>query len=358
MRGERRLPRCLRVEDWSLEDQEAWARAQQHGDIFGGTGPASSWREPTRRLVEQAVGRFLGWLVDEHTRETAPAPVPDAATPETIRAYAAWLSERVASVTVHAHFRDLVEYCRVAWPERDRSHLHRAERSLSWRAVSSKDKRNRVVPIEDLVRLGQSLMASAKQVSGGDQRLPLTQYRDGLAIAFLALRPLRIRTFGSLQLGTNLIPVNEGWKVVVQPELSKTKRYWEADFPTELIPALSHYLIQVRPELTKLRGRWYSEPGRALWISNDGSALKPKALGEAITRRTAETLGRAISPHLFRDCATTTLADNSPEDVRLATPLLGHTHPKATERHYNQARQIDAGRKHIDALGRIRRNLK
>ncbi len=356
MSGERRLPRQLAVAEWPNDDRVAWAKAQQHGDIFDGTGPASNWRAATRRLVEQAVGRFLGWLVDEHGGNLA--PVPDAATPETLRAYANWLDGRVAPVTVHAHVRDLAEYCRVAWPEIDRTNLQRAERSLSWRAVPTKDKRNSVVPIGDLVRLGETLMTDALPVLGGDPRMPLIQYRDGLAIALLAHRPLRIRAFASLQLGTNLMQVDWGWKIVVTPELSKTKRYWEADVPSGLVPALSHYLDQIRPELMKLRGRWYSDPGPALWISNDGSALRPKALGEAITRRTTEAFGQPVSPHLFRDSAATTLAHISPEDVRLATPLLGHSHPKITERHYNQARQIDAGRKHLDALNMLRRHLR
>lgn len=201
-------------------------------------------------------------------------------------------------------------------------------------------------------------MGNAEPVPGGDPRLPLTQYRDGLAIAFLALRPLRIRAFASLQLGTNLVKIDEGWKVIVPPALSKTKRDWEAGFPHRLAPALDQYLDHIRPEMTKLRGRWYSDPGRALWISNDGSALRPKALGEAITRRTTEAFGRPISPHLFRVCAATTLAHDSPENVRLATPLLGHSHPKMTERHYNQAQQLNAGHKHIDALARLRRNAR
>jgi integrase len=356
MNRERKLPRCFPVEAWSAEDQAAWTRAQQQGDIFDGIGLASGWRAPTRRLVEQAVGRFLGWLVDEKAGKLV--PVPDAATPDTLRAYANWLDGRVSPVTVHAHVRDLVEYCRVAWPDVDRTLLHRAERSLSWRAVPTKDKRPRIVSVEDLVRLGEKLMADAQGVEDGDHRMPLTQYRDGLAIAFLALRPLRIRAFASLQLSENLICIDDAWKIVVSPDLSKTKRHWEADFPTHLVPALEHYLDQVRPQLMKLSGRWYSYPGRALWISNDGSALKPKALGEAITRRTTKAFGWPISPHLFRDCAASTLAHDSPANVRLATPLLGHSNPRMAERHYNQARQIDAGRKHIDALARLRRNVR
>ncbi len=356
MRPERRLPRCLPVSNWSLRDQEAWAAATRNGDIFDGSGLASKWRDPTRRLVEQAVGRFLGWVLDHH--DDMLVALPDCATEETIRSYANWLRDRVAPITAHGHLRDLVEYCRVAWPNQDRRALQRAERSLRWRAVPTKDKRSRLKPIRELSELGQTLMANAYTMAGQDPRLPLTQFRDGLAIAFLALRPLRIRAFGSLEIGEHLVHSGNGWKIIIPPELSKTRRHWEADFPVSLLPALDQYLNQVRPQLLRLRGRWHSDPGRALWISNDGSALKPKALAEAITKRTGKAFGRPISPHFFRDCAATTLAQDSPENVRLATPMLGHTHPKMTEKHYNQACQLQAGRKHIDVMAKMRRSLR
>jgi integrase len=355
MSKERRLPRCLAVSDWPREDQIAWANATKGGDVFE-AGPAKHWRAPTRRLVEQSVGRFFGWVGDQ--MDSVSLALPDRAAPEIIRTYATWLADRVSPVTAHGHIRDLEEYSRVAWPDRDRSALIRVARSLSWRAVPSKDKRSRLQSIPDLGALGKRLMADAHTRQDQDPRLPLTQYRDGLAIAFLALRPLRIRAFGSLQIGVHLVQSGATWQVIIPPDLSKTHRHWEAGFPNDLLPELDHYLRTVRPALMQLRGRWHSDPGRAFWISQDGSALKPKALGEAITKRTGEAFGLPISPHFFRDCAATTLAQESPENVRLATPLLGHTHPKMTEAAYNQASQRLAGDKHLDALAKLRRRLR
>jgi len=356
MNQERRLPRCLPVAQWPEQDRTAWANAISADDIFDGSGLACHWRAPTRRFVEQAVGRYFGWRTDEELQMLR--PLPDDAVPEKVRDYCALLGARVAPFTAHGQIRDLVEFCRVAWPERDRTALQRAEKSLRWRAVPTKDKRSRLKPIPELVALGTSLMAVSRSLAGGDPRMPLTRFRDGFAIAFLACRPLRIRAFGSLQLRDNLVRSGETWKIIVPPELSKIHRHWEADFPTELMPALTEYLTQVRPQLMQLRGRWHSDPGPALWISNDGSALKPKALAEAITKRTGEAFDRPISPHFFRDCLATTLAQDSPENVRLATPMLGHTHPKMTEKHYNQASQLRAGRKHIDAMAKLRRSLR
>lgn len=347
----------LPVSQWSVEDQSAWANATRKGDIFDEAGLACNWRPPSRRSVEQAVGRFLGWLIDEDLQDLR--HLPDCINPETIQSYCSWLDGRSLSpVTVHGQIRDLVEFCRVAWPDRNRSLLYKAERSLHWRAVPTKNKRSRIKPILELINLGQELMAKSRELDAGDPRLALPQYRDGFAIAFLACRPLRIRAFASLQLGKHLITCGDGWKIIIPPELSKTNRPWEADFPTNLIPALIYYLNVIRPQLMRLRGRWYSEPGDALWISNDGSALKPKALGEAITKRTGKAFDQPISPHLFRDSAVTTLAHDSPENVRLATPRLGHANPKITENYYNQACQLQAGRKYIDAMAKLRRSFR
>jgi integrase len=355
MSTERRLPRCLPDSDWPEQDQIAWANATKGGDVFD-AGLARHWRVPTRRLVEQAVGRFFGWVQDQ--MDGVSLALPYCATPEVIRNYATWLVDRVSPVTAHGHIRDLEEYCRVAWPQWDRRALHLVERSLSWRAVPSKDKRSRLQSIPDLMALGKRLMADAQSREDQDPRLPLTQYRDGLAIAFLALRPLRIRAFASLQIGVHFVQAGATWQIIIPPDLSKTHRPWEASFPKDLLPELDHYLRTVRPALMQLRGRWHSDPGRALWISNDGSALKPKALAEAITKRTGEAFGRPISPHFFRDCSATTLAEERPENVRLATPLLGHANPKMTEAHYNQASQLSAGRKHIDVMAKLRRRLR
>ncbi|PSL12637.1 tyrosine-type recombinase/integrase [Shimia abyssi] len=357
MTAERKLPRCVPVIGWPKKDREAWATALlQPKDALDVAGPASHLRAPSVRLIEQAVGRFLGWLEDIEGRKAT--NVPHDVPVDALRRYIDWLNERVAPFTVLGHVRDLHEYLRFAWPDFDRSHVKRAERALAWRAKPTKDKRARLRPSEDLVRLGEDLMAEAASAGSGDRRLPLVQYRDGLAIALLALRPLRIRAFASIQLQDHLLHVGNVWKIAIPPELSKNNRPWEADIPSELAPALRHYLEAVRPQLRSLRGRWHSEPGGALWISIDGSAMKPKALGEAITKRTRQAFGQSISPHYFRDCAATTLAYDSPKNVRLATPLLGHTSPKTTEKHYNQARQIEAGRKLNTTLSELRRRLR
>ena len=61
-------------------------------------------------------------------------------------------------------------------------------------------------------------------------------------------------------------------------------------------------------------------------------------------------LGAPINPHLFRDCAATSLSLVSTAPARSAAPLLGHRFFSTTERHYVRARQLDASRAMTSAL--------
>jgi len=65
-----------------------------------------------------------------------------------------------------------------------------------------------------------------------------------------------------------------------------------------------------------------------------------------IVELTRERLGRAINPHLFRDCAATTIAAEDPLHVHITRNILGHTSLTTSERYYNQARSLNAFRTH------------
>jgi integrase len=58
---------------------------------------------------------------------------------------------------------------------------------------------------------------------------------------------------------------------------------------------------------------------------------------------------------LFRDCAATTIALEDPFHVRIASRLLGHRTSSTTEKHYNQARNVEAARTMQNFLLELRR---
>jgi site-specific recombinase XerD len=84
-------------------------------------------------------------------------------------------------------------------------------------------------------------------------------------------------------------------------------------------------------------------------------------LGHLVEARTRAAFGRAVNPHLFRDCAATSLAIEDPAHVRIAAQVLGHGAFATTERHYNLARGQEAAKswhEMLDGLRGARKNQK
>ena len=75
---------------------------------------------------------------------------------------------------------------------------------------------------------------------------------------------------------------------------------------------------------------------------------------DRIVARTREGLGQPINPHLFRDCAATSVAIDDPAQIGIASRLLGHRNGSTTERYYNQARGLEASRLMQDHLLALR----
>src|SRR5436190_8810369 len=77
-----------------------------------------------------------------------------------------------------------------------------------------------------------------------------------------------------------------------------------------------------------------------------------------IKLRTKAAFGQSINPHLFRDCAATSIAIHDPEHVRIATAILGHTCVSTTNKHYNQAQMLSAAREHNREILRLRKKAR
>jgi hypothetical protein len=65
-----------------------------------------------------------------------------------------------------------------------------------------------------------------------------------------------------------------------------------------------------------------------------------------------------INPHLFRDCAATTIATEDPGHIGIASRLLGHASIRTTDRHYRQANSINASRHYEAARAELRTQLR
>jgi integrase len=194
-------------------------------------------------------------------------------------------------------------------------------------------------------------MQDAHQSEDLSHRARAVAFRDGLVIALLAFRPLRLRNFASLQLGYHLHRTFNGYRIEIPGEETKTGRAIEKVVPEEIEPWLELYLNIYRPLLLK------GNANAHLWISKDGLPYSPRKLGERVAEITERRLGVRIPPHFFRDCAATTVATADPEHVRIIAPLLDHSTPVTAELYYNHARAIEAGRTHQQNLRQLRQRL-
>jgi site-specific recombinase XerD len=128
----------------------------------------------------------------------------------------------------------------------------------------------------------------------------------------------------------------------------------EMPWPEALHQQLETWLTIHRPILVACRGRSHSPAGDAVWISTDGSPMTQMALYDRIMLQTKAAFGLPLNPHLFRDCAATSIAIQDPEHVRIAASLLGHASLATTERYYNQAQSLEAARHWQDTLAELR----
>ncbi len=350
--------RCLPLGEWPLRDQVAWQAALQPAEYLAVGGVAAAWSDGGRRMVTDAYGRWLGWL--QHTRQLNPEQPPEErVTPDRVRAYGDALAKINAPMTVQGRIGQLGRALRALAPEGDWRWLSRASDRLRAAAVPVREKRPRMQEVNDLVALGARLMLAATQADDhfAIQRAGL--YRDGLIIALLAVRPLRMRTFAAITLEQHL-SLREGvWWLCFGAADTKTRQPMEMPFPAVLVPALELYLEHYRPVLLvgkPVPGR-VRPPTEALWIARGGQRMGKDAIRVQITTHTEKAFGKSVHPHLFRDCAATTIAIEDPEHVSIIAQILGHSNSITAEKNYNQAGTLEASRRYQEMLRKLRQNL-
>ena len=328
------IRRGLPLDAWPALDRSAWAEAIADGDIFDDRGAAVHWAKTTRNATIAAYGRWLGFIAGSEPLALTTHPV-DRLTVERLAHYLDHLAETAGTVGRHMFFAKLRDAMRVMFPGQALAHLSRLVARLA-RERQPRSKAARLVTSTRLAALGTRLMEGT---IGAQRKLTdAVAYRDGLMIALLALRPLRLRTFSLIRVGTHLRQLGEEWRMIFDgPEL-KSGRPFETTVPQNLVPHLNSYLQEVRPKFSG------ADRHDGLWASTKGRPLTPAAIARIITERTREAFGRPVNPHLFRHCAATTIAIIEPGRIGVARDLLGHSTQATTNAYYNKARSIDASR--------------
>lgn len=339
--------RALPIDAWPAADQAAWDRAFQVGDLLDDAGPAAHWRPATRANVAGAYGHWLGFL--SATARFDPTARPPPVLPDALKAYVAALLEANRRNTVIFRLEGLLAALRIMRPGADLARVRGVLNRIKALKAPGKPKLARMHSADRLFRLGFEIMDEAEALAAAWPCRWITRYRDGLLIALLAARPLRLASLTSLRQGTSVVRSDGGWWLRVAGEGTKTGARYEAPLPTRLTEALDRYTDDLRPRL--LAGRTDDH----FWIQKDSRPMRPGPIYARITRLTRRRLGVAVNPHLFRDCAATSIAVLDPAHVRVAAQVLGHATLATTEKHYNQARSLEASRAYAAAIRAIRR---
>ncbi len=339
--------RCRPLDQWPQWDRSQWQSALQAGDPLEQGGCRAERSPFSNRAMVKGYGRWLAWLDARGLLDAQVAP-GDRITPDRVRAYVGHLEAENASGTVIARIIELRVTAAIMDPGRDWSWIYRFASSMRVRHKPARPKRHRLVHIERLLNLGLDLMEKANNETTTLRRYKT--YRDGLMIGLLASRQLRLRNLAGLTLGRTLVQRGDGWWIQIPATEIKTKDPIEEPWPEMLVPHLQTYLADHRAGIAALRAPRTGASSDALWLSMRGPPMTDNGIYDCVVARTSEGLGQSINPHLFRDCAVTSLAIDDPANIGIASCLLGHRTGSTAERYYNQACSVEASRRMQECL--------
>jgi integrase len=304
---------------------------------------ALTWSAARRKMVVYRYGQWLNWLALRGILDPEAAPAARL-IPERVAQYVGALGELVAPQSVWMQVDGLFAFMRATQPEHDWTWLRRIVGRLKVNAPPSKNKRTRVVPTLDLFNLGVSLMENPGRRGGAKTVRIATRFRDGLIIALLAARPIRLGNLEMIEIDRHIVFERGRYWLRFAVEETKTSRAIDEPCPDALTAYIARYVDHVRPYLLTLCSDRREAETRRLWINRHGRPMAWHAIHEQIKYQTQLELGVAINPHLFRDCLATSVAIEDPDHVRVAAAMLGHATLATTNRYYNQATSIEAGR--------------
>lgn len=345
--------RVLRLEEWPAADIAAWSRAQEPcGLLKSSQRPNLRWAAGTLRMNIDGYGRFLAWFSDAGRLDPLIGPA-DRVTPDVAFEYLkAMRAAGLADHTQAGRLEQLAAMLKVLAPLQDWSWVSMGAGRVRAESVPTRDKEGRLQSAGDVFQLGLKLMRSCNDDPAPSPVTQARQYRDGLIIAFLILRPIRIANLAALTLGTEVHRRGNRLWIVFGAEKMKARRRHEFSWPEPLIDQLNEYLTFHRPVLL----RESTEEVSALWVSSKGTRMCVGALSRQIKLATKREFGAAINPHAFRDCAATTIATETPERVTDVMAVLAHSSRRVGEKHYIKASMADATKRHQDVVAQLRRS--
>ena len=327
----------LLVSEWPCAERRAWEDACRPSVRLKKGGSGSHLAPVSQDDIARRYGRYLGFL-KRTGRLNLDAPAGSQVTPQNVEAYMAEFEGKISSVTAWNCIYKLRRAAQLIAPQTDFGWLIEIEKDLEL-MQEPRSKLNRFVYTELIIKAGLTLIVEANART----EVPFKRargIRNGLMIALLALNPIRRKNFAALEIGTTFKQIEGRWWICLPAHTTKSKlRPEERPLATWLNPFIELYLNEARPVL--LAGSEKST--KVLWVSsNTRSPMTMQKVGSLITQTTRETLGVAISPHLFRTADATTAADATSDMPHFASALLGHGHSRITDEHYKRSSSLNA----------------
>ncbi len=236
--------RSLPVSAWPAALQAAWAEACRPARRLRRGGRAAHLKPVT--LAEYA--RHLGYLLQFlHDRELLDPSSQTGApiTPEVIESYLECARQSWGSVMLYRNLYKLRRAAELMGWGSDLTWLKEIESDLH-ADVRPRDRSDRLVTTDRLVRAGLTLAQEAEANLSLKLWKRACLYRNGLMIALLALCPIRLKNFTDLTLGTSLRRIGDRWWIILAAKDTKPGRPDERRVPQLLDATLNRYLDTYR----------------------------------------------------------------------------------------------------------------
>jgi integrase len=334
-----------------------WEAAFVTTDLLSANAVIARWSMRSRCKTQKGYGRWLDWNIGRGDL-VSEAPPETRVTRERVAAYIADLQAINSPHTVQTRLQELVDAMRVLAPVEDWRWLRAVAFRLRHQARSVRNKTMRMQSPDMLEALGLQLMTDAEIQVRWPPLKRATRFRNGLMIALLARRPLRLKNFAAIAIGRHLVGEEGRYTLLFPAEEMKNKQPYEVVLPAGLVRRFEEYLTFWRRILLTRGGMQIATTTDALWVSREGTRLSVETIYRQIVKVTGKAFGLPVNPHLFRSCAATAVAVAAPEQVNDVPALLGHTDPSTAEHYYNQASALEAGRRYNTLIDHYRQQSK
>jgi integrase/recombinase XerD len=345
------IRRALPFDEWPAEDQRLWNEAILPGDLFTDAGPADHWRPATQKSYQYAYGRWLRFLACRHPELLEQAPSERLKRRKVLEYVDLLKDQKLNPTTIWGYINDLNNVAYRLMPNHNWDWLRQIANRLHLTVRPRPYLETQLVPIQELYQTGLSLIEQSQSSKPRRPSCIHVDYRDGLMIALLASMPVRLQNFANIEIGRHLLKSPEGYSLIFSEDEVKNLQHIEVEVYEPLVPIIDRYLTVHRRHLLG------DTEAATLWVSKIGKPLKHNHVSERITKVTRRELGKPITPHMFRHCAATSIAETSPDLARIIRPLLAHTTAATGERYYNRASVLKASQRHTGALQSIRDSL-